>query len=416
MLKLFYNMVVLSSLFVIFAAQMPVINSKAETAFEDFQLQHLYEQLVQLEHQQSMQKIEKKEVDKLLRAFDRKERVKKYKALLSGKYTPEPKVAFIGECAVELSSSGFDPEKLADLLELIREDKPQALFLTGNIVYGLELDTAQVGKENVAHVNLPPHQNIFKMTVEKLKGYYNSNHYKQALENFISFLYQHLGDSIPVYPLMGALDSIGPDAAEIFVQAFHLENIRLLSNSQLVYAVSIDNALFILLSTDYYDKHTGEVKVGSISDEALSWLENILETQAAKFDHVFVVGSDPVFSTRGTFGIYRGLDVDKITRDKLWDIFYKYNIRAYLCGGEVVYDRSYRKGGWQIITGGGGTPAEYLKDTENTFYHFLLMTLPKEASLNPLVTVIDQYGLNRDAFSLTRKPPLIYDYRISRQE
>ena len=158
------------------------------------------------------------------------------------------------------------------------------------------------------------------------------------------------------------------------------------------------------------------MKLDNVSNEAMRWLTNILETQASNYDYVFIVASDPLFSTRAAFGVYEGLDADKSNRDKLWDLLMKYNVRAYFSSGEVVYDRTYRRGGWQIITGGGGTPADYLRDIESTFYHFLLVTLPPDPSKNPQVSVFDQYGVSPDEFYLTKKPPLIYDYRISRQE
>jgi hypothetical protein len=390
--------------------------SQAAKTLENMTIQDLVKRLNQQVLEKDLQMLETAEIKKVIKRAAQNERVKKYKAFLSEQMNRGTKVAIIGQSALELSSTGFNADILADLLDLIKEDHPKAVFLAGNILYGLIPYEEPAIQEKRLYIDLPPSKNIFSETFQEEKGYYSSEYFKKKLVDFMDFVHRHLGTDISLYPVMGAQEAIGPDAAKIFREVFHLENAVILDSNQLVYTVAIGKALFIMLSTDYFDKTTGQPKQDTLSEEAWKWLETTLKSQSANYDFIFVVGSDPVFSTTASFGIRVGLDVNTVELNKFWGLLTKFKVRAYFCGGEVLYDRSYRKGGWQIITGGGGTPHEYLSEIEDTFYHFVLMNIPLSSLQNPQVQVFDKYGEKKDPFFLTKTPPFLYQYRISREE
>lgn len=86
---------------------------------------------------------------------------------------------------------------------------------------------------------------------------------------------------------------------------------------------------------------------------------------------------------------------------------------AYFCSHEHLYDRSFRDGVWQIISGGAGGPLNK-KDILKAFYHFILLTIPSELGKFPVVQVIDIQGVVRDEFSLSPIPEQpIFQMRIS---
>ncbi len=358
--------------------------------------------------------LENAEIAQLLQAIDENERIKKYKALLSQKPHKGYRVAVLGQTALELSSKGFNPDILSELLNLIKESQPKAVFFAGDVVYSLISEEEKGSGSDYTYVDFTSNKNIFHQVIEKEKGYYNAGHFKEVLNGFASFVREHLGPDVAIYPIMGAQESIGPQTAEIFRDVFQLNKATLLPSNQLVYSVVIDNALYILLSTDYFDKTTGQPKTAALSAEALDWLNQVLENQAPDYDYVFVIAGDPVFSTTASFGINPGLNINGLDRDKFWDLLRKYNVRAYICGEEVLYDRSYKRGVWQIITGGGGALRDYLSENNDTFYHFVLLNIPLQARENPLVQVYSNFGEN-DQFELSQTPPFLYQYRMSRE-
>ena len=204
MIKMFCKIVVLNLLFLLASSQIKK-PSKEDILFENFQIRVLQNRIDQLEQQKLLDAVENVEITKLYRAWERRERVNKYKALVADKKTQEPQVAIIGQSAVELSPLGFDPDKLANLLDFIREDKPQALFLAGNTVYGLDAALANFPKENLMPVNLPPNKNIFKETIEKLKGYYRPEHFKEVLGRHSCFSYINIWARIFLFILSWGL-------------------------------------------------------------------------------------------------------------------------------------------------------------------------------------------------------------------
>lgn len=324
-------------------------------------------------------------------------------------------VAILGQSADAALPDGFNSEKLTSLLELIRTDNPKAVFFNGNLVFSLD-DDPDVSTRGEALI-LPVEKNIFGEEVEDY-GLFNSAAFQSALAKFRALVAEVLGPDIPFYPIMGVQESIGPDALEIFRKEFGLDNAQVLVSNQLVYTVPVNTALFVLISTDYYNKETNEAHFQSLSEPLWEWLRDTMTNDTEKYPFRFVIGSEPAFSTTAPFNTFQGLDQNTKDRNRFWNQLIESKTRAYFSGGEVLYDRSYRYGIWQIITGGAGRFNQLEGRTENvddTFYHYVLMTLPAKPTQDPIVQVFDDEGERKDKFVLSKNPPFLFNLRISKQ-
>jgi|GEM_PF-4727071 len=205
------------------------------------------------------------------------------------------------------------------------------------------------------------------------------------LEPFYNKLKQLAGD-IPVYPT--------PDSPEI-VEKYNLPVSKEFPKG---YTVFLKNTLFALFSKPNEDE-----------EGFLKWIETTLQEHPGSYR--FMLGPTAAFSTLATEGYYAGLDRWMLFRNKFWNLLRSGNVLAYFAGNEVLYDRSYRSGLWQILTGGGGATRSY-NEKDDTFYHFVLLTVPIDGK-GPSLEVYDIRGRRRDHLHLSFKAPAISQFRIS---
>lgn len=322
-------------------------------------------------------------------------------------------IVILGQSWDENNEIGFNEEVLKDLLQLIQVDQPKAVFFNGNLIYSLV--KSEVSTESEKLLEFPAEKNIFGNRLEKEEGFYSSQAFSKALEKFKALLLEYLGEEIPFYPLVGRQEAIGPDIAEVFQQQFDLKNALILDSNQLVYTVPIGNALFIALSTDYYQKDEKTPQFCSISPSAWTWLEETLKSEGDPSSFIFVVGSDPAFSTSASFDLYQGLDKEESSRNRFWRLLKDRHVNCYFSGGETLYDRSYRYGLWQVITGGAGALLSGFTNKDETFFHYVLLRVPQKPSKDPIIQTFDRAGDEQDKFTLSKHPPALYNLRISKQ-
>lgn len=327
-------------------------------------------------------------------------------------------VAILGGSRGDGKTEGFvNQNVLSRLLLQIQESHPKAVFFTGDLVLGLEAENklepfkSNQGSYRVEGPQLDNHGNLWKED----RFFYDSNSYRSQLDTFTTIINKTLGKNIPFYPVLGYFDSLGPDAAPIFREHFHLKNQVRPDISELAYTVVIDNALFVLICTHYYDLQTNTIISHDMNGELLQWLNGTLNKARAHYDFVFVVGNEPAFSTTAADGKVTGLDAFSLNRDVFWKILVDNGVLAYFCSGESLYDRTNRSGVWQIITGGAGAPL-HKRLYDRAFYHYLQLYIPKSKEQNPRVFVYDINENLSDAFDLSSKHYPIYQLRISRSE
>lgn len=204
-------------------------------------------------------------------------------------------------------------------------------------------------------------------------------------DHFIQLIKGQLG-SIPFYPT--------PDSKEI-VDKF---NLPVSAEFQKGYTVLLKNTFFALFSAEE----------GNL-EPLFNWLETNLQGRFGAYR--FVLGSTAAFSTQATEGNFQGLDRWPLFRSQFWNLLRNADVAAYFASNEVVYDRSYRTGVWQILTGGAGATRTY-NVRDDTFYHFLTLTIPQDGQ-GPIVEAFDIRGRKRDSWKLNATAPAISQFRIS---
>lgn len=302
------------------------------------------------------------------------------------KEAEEITIAILGDSSTpENDKQGFNSEVLALLLDNIKKRDVNAVFFTGN----LTSSTVKKGDKSV----------------------YNSEFYGKQLLAFHALVKKMLG-AIPFYPMVGEQDVMGPDALKLFRDQFNLGKAVTINDGALVYSVSIGNAYFIVLQTDFYDPKRESVVENEITNEWLDWLENDLKEKSYYYPYIFVLGHAPAFSPGAVAGTPDGLDKDVDKRDQFWAILKQYNVLGYFSGSENFFDRSLRRDVWQVISGGAGAPVKK-SHRDKVFFHYLLLTIPQGKKGVPVVKVIDLKGGVKDSFEMTRTYPTIYELRIS---
>jgi hypothetical protein len=115
---------------------------------------------------------------------------------------------------------GINDAVLSKLFSMAKEKNPQALFFSGDLTLGLEEEEVA---EDLYHDNASTPQ-----APEKKPGdhwtqagfVYDSKAYIKSLEYFSALQKKYLGPSIPLYPLIGNHEAVGPDAVNIFKNHF----------------------------------------------------------------------------------------------------------------------------------------------------------------------------------------------------
>jgi hypothetical protein len=290
---------------------------------------------------------------------------------------------------------GINDKVLAKVFAMIRENKPQAVFFSGDLTLGLEEEEVA---EHLYHENTatPPKQEKKQGDHWARGGYaYDSKAFKESLDYFSKLQMETLGPSIPLYPLVGNHESVGLDAVTIFKDHFGITNEAPLDSAQLAYTVELGKALFIILATDYYSRDENKLIEHTLSPGQKKWLEKTLTDKSPQFSSLFVIGHEPAFTVLGgAKGRPVGLDQFPDARDEFWAVLKKYGVKAYICSHEHLYRTSKHDGVWQIISGGAGAP---LAPPEfGGFFHYALLKIPTRSGAAPKLTIIDIDGIVKD--------------------
>lgn len=292
------------------------------------------------------------------------------------------RVGILGESRSDGSGSKpYNEEVVVKLFQVLKEQKVQAVFVTGNFVFGwTKSQTAQTDDSNT---------NVYSDTA-----------FRNQLLSFAQLFQRFFGDTVKLYPMMGSHEAIGPDVAKVFRDVFNLQENTLLGNDFVAYSVSLGNAFFAVFPTDYYDLQQKVTIEHSTTPKSLEWLKSVLIEAAPKHRFLFVLGHEPAFTTPTLLNKPYGLDENPRQRDAFWQILKDNGVLAYFASREHLYDRTIRYGVWQVISGGGGTPLYEGEVSANAFFHCLVLTLPQNKEGVPSVKVLDAEGNIRDEFEL----------------
>ena len=298
--------------------------------------------------------------------------------------TKDLKVVILGDSGPEDGGRGFQTEIFEKLLRGIKKNNPDAVFYIGNLISGLEQNTSPAG----------------------IKAF------QQKLNEFSKLVAENLGAGIPVYPIMGNQSLMNIEAVSIFRNHFKIVSTAPLEPYQLAYIAMLDNVQFVVLATGYYERKFLSYRQYQETLPILSWLEKVLRTGGNTIRYRFVIDHEPEFSPMAPAGTFTGLDRNVEKRDLFWNILRRNGVLAYFSANEAIFDRSNRGGVWQIITGGAG-PSLPKRQGSYIFYHYVLLTIPKEPNKNPVMEVFDSNGTAWDKFELTPLDRPVYQLRIS---
>lgn len=313
------------------------------------------------------------------------------------------RVAFLGDSANPFLQNGFNPEVLGKLLDRIKAQQPEALFFTGNLIWSLKLPQDD---KQASIVKLTPARDQLGNIAYQPVGIYDSGLFRERLKRFAAFVKARLGN-IPLYPVVGETEAAGPDSLQIFKEQFPVPNSTIIDSSQLVYNVSIGNADFIVLSFAAFDSKTNTLLQQRMTNSMLKWVDDTLTARASHQTYLFAVGNEPAFSPEALFNSYAG--DDRAGRMRFWHLLMRHGVLAYFCSNQPIFDRTYRYGVWQILSGGGGAERDIEHDDTRTFYHYLLLTIPEQGA--PLLQVFDQRGRKRDELLISKRLPAVMHFR-----
>jgi hypothetical protein len=293
------------------------------------------------------------------------------------------KVAILGTGKKYGDPEEYEQEILAKLLRRIKDEKPDLVFFTGNLIQGLEQNT----------------------TPEGLKAF------EENLRHFSNMTKTYLGE-IPLYAVMGNHTFVNSEAVEIFKKHFQIKNPAPLESYQLAYSLTERNVTFTVLATGEYERKYRGSGYYSRSMPILDWLEKNVRSGGEDIDFRFVIGHEPAFSSESTGGIYTGFEKSDARKDQFWKTLRQNKVLGYFCSHELIYDRSNRNGVWQIVSGGVGDPKKF-KNEEHMFQHFIVLSIPRNARENPQVKTIDINGRLWDDFILMPVDRPVHHLRIS---
>ena len=195
------------------------------------------------------------------------------------------------------------------------------------------------------------------------------------------------GYNIPVYCIAGNHIIQSEMSENIFRAIFEMPENGLDGLKELVYSFDRGKAHFVGLDTDEYKSFH------KIGDRQFNWLKSDLEKNKNKI--IFIFGHDPAYPIKSH--IRSSLDKFPSKRDELWTLFKNYNVKAYFCGHEHLYNKSLHDGIYQIIAGGGGGSLVE-KPKTGGFHHFVIVNVKDTGSCEAIVKDIN--GSVKDAFNI----------------
>jgi len=227
---------------------------------------------------------------------------------------------------------------------VVGDSQPKGVFGQPEVFGKIIRETNKSGAEFVIHLG------------DKISGSRDIETVRKKYEEFLAVIKEL---KIPVHYTVGNHEITGSK---------NNEDIHRELFGQLYYSFVRNNALFIVLNTEY----AGEE--GSISGRQMEWLKNTLD-RGKDCKYIFVFIHRPLFSAFTRHESHRHY-VSKKHRDELVELFKKHGVSAVFAGHEHLYHSGRHDGLLQIISGGGGAPFHFYP--EGNFHHYLLIEATKD--------------------------------------
>jgi 3',5'-cyclic AMP phosphodiesterase CpdA len=260
------------------------------------------------------------------------------------------KFAVIGDTRAN-DEDGINTDVLGNLMEAIKSEKVNFIVFVGDIITG---------------------------TV-------HSDEHTRRLKKWKKFT---AGYGMPVYPAIGNHEIESEMSEDIFKSVFALPRNGPQDLKEIVYSFNYRNSHFVVIDTNRYNNFH------ELGTEQMEWIERDLKNNSKRT--IFVFGHEPAYPKKH---VNDSLDRFPAIRDELWALFKMYDVMAYFCGHDHLYDRSLYEGVHQVITGGGGAPL-HGRSENGGFYHFIMVEVRDNGSCS--VVVKDADSTIRDSFVIRK--------------
>jgi hypothetical protein len=251
---------------------------------------------------------------------------------------------------------------LSRIMREVLQQKPQAFFFNGDMIYGYHADDATLNRQyaywrgmmatmmeaGTYVVPVPGNHEVQEKIVEdgkakKIALVHKENAWRDNMGDLIMDTQRWkslTGGDIQAFdktlaPMLGGADNIQSD------------------QSQLSYSFDYGNSHFVVINTD---------PVGNDGHAPTNWLrEDMQKAQVRGMQHQFVFGHKVAFTYfyKPKMGL-EGLDKDADAQAKFWQVIEQAGA-TYFCGHEHIFNISQptkTSGGksWQVMVGSGGSP------------------------------------------------------------
>jgi Icc-related predicted phosphoesterase len=219
--------------------------------------------------------------------------------------------------------SYIQPEEFKQLAQMIIDEEPHIVIMTGDYV----LDVGENHEDN-------------------LVGW-------EAFTN----ISDSIGHYVPIYGVLGNHDTgakTGTLHLEYFFDAFEQYG-----EPSTYFSFDYAGAHFTMLDTEE------QYKEGRITGAQYTWLINDLQSTESSTKYVF--GHRPMYPLSH---IGDSLDSNPAERAALQQLFEDYNVTAFICGHDHLFNRLTVNGMVHIISGGGGAPP-YSTPWGGAYYHYV---------------------------------------------
>ncbi len=209
--------------------------------------------------------------------------------------------------------------------------------------------------------------------------------FKKQMANFVEVI-KPLSIVCKIYYTLGNHELRSFDHLGHVIKLLDIPKMEAGRYSGQVYYFTHMNSCFIAVATSFYD---GEDNL--ISDEQLAWIKTVLEKHK-NYEHIFVYGHAPAFP----YGPHMmdSLDAYPENRNKFWRLLREYDVDAYFCGHEHLYQTRLINGVYQIMTGTCGAPIK--KGYGGEFFHFAKLDIN---GLEVVMNVYDEDNNLRDTLT-----------------
>lgn len=246
--------------------------------------------------------------------------------------------------------NGVNEQTLREIFSEIYKDRPHLVFVTGDLIQGYtdDIDYTKLQYETFLEATWP-----LSATVPVLPVMGNHDATAPLKESSRQ-------RRIPMEPPTSPEDfwgyyfvtpQNGPKAKRGMPP--YMEN---------VYYVSLNDALFVVLNSDYWYRIVDGKKLSQRVDETQrEWLKRVLKKHGNR--RVFVLFHEPAYPVSRHYG--SSLDANPTARDSLWQILVKGGVDVVVNGHEHCYGRilvddkvdpRWKNPIWEFISGRAGAP------------------------------------------------------------